>query len=198
MIAPVIEHETPPGGWSYTDPRTSIKYVEYSISAILTKCYKSWIANDIPIPADWQALIRQEICEQRPDIECREIGEPETYVTVDDIARFGSTAKNWLENGGTWVDKPEAERRAAICADCVFNKPVKLCFGCQTALSWLAHRIGWPETSRDAELSSCKRCKCLLKLKVHMPLNVLDDSGVSYPDWCWAKQPSPSQPGPTP
>lgn len=188
MKEPVQQAETPSGGWTYTDSRTGIKYVEHALTAILSKVYKTWVANNIEIPQDWQAVIRQEICEQRPDIECREIGEPETFVTVDDIARFGATAKNWLTDGGKWVNRNEAERRAAICAGCQFNKPVKLCFGCSATLSWLAHRIGWPETSKDAELSSCKRCKCLLKLKVHMPLNVLDDKGVEYPEWCWAKQ----------
>ena len=188
MIEPVQQHETPSGGWQYTDPRTNMRYVEHALSAVLNKVYTSWIANDIAIPADWQAVIRQEICEQRPDIECREIGEPETYVTVDDIARFGNTVKNWLADGGKWVEKPEAERRAAICSTCVYNRHTKLCFGCKSALTWLAERIGWPETSKDPELLSCKRCKCLLKLKVHMPLSVLDDAGVKYPDWCWAKQ----------
>ncbi len=189
MIAPTQETETPTGGWTFKDVRTGIAYSEYAITAILSKCHKSWIANELPIPENWQAVIREEICQQRPDIECREIGEPETHVTYDDIARFGSTAKNWIESGGKWVDQAEADRRASICAGCVYNKPVKLCFGCDATLSWIAHRIGWPTTSRDAELSSCKRCKCLLKLKIHMPLNVLDDKGVEYPEWCWAKQP---------
>lgn len=189
MREPVHQAETPPGGWTYCDSRTGIKYVEHALTAILSKVYKTWVANNIEIPQDWQAVIRQEICEQRPDIECREIGEPETFVTVDDIARFGSTVKNWLADGGKWVEKPEAERRASICAGCVNNRHVKLCFGCTSTLKWLAERIGWPETSRDAELLSCKKCKCLLKLKAHMPLNVLDDKGVEYPDWCWAKQP---------
>jgi len=194
MKEPVQQHETPPNGWTYLDPRTSIKYSELALTAILQKAHTSWIANDIEIPQDWQAVIRHEICEQRPDIECREIGEPETFVTIDDIARFGATAKNWLADGGKWVEKSEAERRASICSGCQFNKPVKLCFGCSATLSWLAHRIGWPTTSRDAELSSCKRCKCLLKLKCHIPLNVLDDKGVEYPEWCWAKQPESNQP----
>jgi len=188
MIEPVQQHETPSGGWTFTDSRTGIAQKEHALSAVLSKVYKTWLANDIEIPENWQAVIRQEICEQRPDIECREIGEPETYVTVDDIMRFGNTVKNWLAEGGTWVDKAEAERRASICSTCVHNRHVKLCFGCNNALKWIAERIGWPETSRDPELLSCKRCKCLLKLKVHMKLGVLDDAGVNYPDWCWAKQ----------
>ena len=187
MKQPVNEIEAPSGGWAYVDPRTKIPFHDHALSAILTRVYIAWNANDIPIPDNWQAVVRHEMCEQNPGIECREIGEPETYVTVDDIARFGGTVKNWLSEGGKWVDKSESERRAGICAKCVYNKHVKLCFGCQSALSWLAERIGWPETSKDAELLSCKRCKCLLKLKVHLELGVLEDGEIAYPSWCWAK-----------
>jgi len=184
MIAPVIEHETPPGGWSYTDPRTSIKYVEYSISAILTKCYKSWIANDIAIPADWQALIRQEICEQRPDIECREVGEPERFTTYADVERFAGTLKNWLAQGAQWVPIEEAERRAAICVACHENRSAKLCLAC-SALKWVAERAGMPSTSRDPELQNCRVCGCVNRIAVHVPKDALDVTGLTFPKHCW-------------
>lgn len=187
MKQPVNEIDGPSGGWSYVDPRTGIDFKDHALQAILGRVYKSWLANDIPIPDNWADVVRHEICEQRPDIECREIGEPEVQVTLDDITRFGATITNWLTEGGVWVDREESERRAAICVKCHDNKHVKLCLGCNSALSWLAQRIGWPESSRDAELTSCRKCKCLLKLKIHMPLNVMPDGDIKYPDHCWAK-----------
>ena len=184
MIAPVIEHETPPGGWSYTDPRTQIAYKEHALTAVLQKVYRSWIANDTPIPADWQALIRQEICEQRPDIECREIGEPERFTTYADVERFAGTLKNWLAQGAQWVPIEEAERRAAICAACVENRSARLCIAC-TALRWMAERSGMPSTSKDAELKTCRVCGCWNSIAVHVPKDALDVTGLTFPKHCW-------------
>lgn len=188
MKEPVQQHETPSGGWQYTDPRTNIRYVEHALSAVLNKVYTSWIANNIEIPQDWQAVIRHEICEQRPDIECREIGEPERFTTFADIERFASTLKNWLSQGAQWVPHEEAERRASICAGCFENKPSKLCLAC-SSLKWVAERAGMPSTSRDPELHNCRVCGCVNKIAIHVPKEALDVTGLTFPSHCWkAKQ----------
>jgi len=192
MKEPVQQHETPPNGWAYRDPRTSIKYSEYSISAICQKAYRSWIANDIEVPQDWQAVIRHEICEQRPDIECREIGEPERFTTFADVERFATTLKNWLSQGSQWVPHDEAERRAGICAGCFENKPSKLCLAC-SSLKWVAERAGMPSTSRDPELYNCRVCGCVNKIAIHVPKDAMDITGLTFPKHCW-KSTNPSPP----
>ena len=186
MKAPVREHETPPGGWRYYDKRSLMKFREGSIHAIFPQVAKAWRANEIEFPDNWQDVIRHEMCEQIPEMECREIGEPERTLTLDDIKRFGSTVAAWVADGGKFVDREEAERRAAICIKCHKNKPVKTCLGCHSTLKWLAERIGWPSTSVDSQLQGCQKCGCLLRLKVHMPLKVIDNSRITnWPLHCW-------------
>jgi hypothetical protein len=184
MIEPVQQHETPSGGWTYRDERTGISFKEHALTAILQRVHKSWIANNIEIPENWQAVIRQEICEQRPDIECREIGEPERFTTFADVERFAVTLKNWLSQGAQWVPQEEAERRAAICVACKENRHAKLCLGC-TGLRWLAERSGMPSSSRDPELQSCRRCGCQNRIAIHVPKEALDTTGVTFPSHCW-------------
>lgn len=189
MKAPVNEIEGPQGGWSYVDPRTTLPFQDHSLSAILTRVRISWEANNIPIPDNWQAIVRHEICEQHPEMECREIGVPERYTTFQDVARFAGTLKNWLSQGAQWVPADEAERRAAICVACHENKSLKMCLGC-TQLKWLAERAGMPTTSKDAELRSCRVCGCVNSIAVHVPKDALETDGLAFPANCWkAKQP---------
>lgn len=184
MKQPVNEIDGPSGGWSYVDPRTGIDFKDHALQAILGRVYKSWLANDIPIPDNWADVVRHEICEQRPDIECREIGEPERFTTFADVARFASTLKNWLATGAQWVPQEEAERRASICLQCHENKTMKMCLGC-TQLKWLAERSGMPTTSKDAELKSCRVCGCVNSVAVHVPKDALDVAGLQFPANCW-------------
>ena len=192
MKAPVREHETPPGGWRYYDKRSLMKFREGSIHAIFPQVAKAWRANEIEFPDNWQDVIRHEMCEQIPEMECREIGEPERTLTLDDVARFGNSVKNWLAGGGQFVSHEEAERRAAICVKCPENKAIKMCLGCHRGLSWMAEKVGWPSTSKDPELQSCRVCGCLNRLKVHMGLDAIDNTGLKFAEECWQRQTTPS------
>jgi hypothetical protein len=51
----------------------------------------------------------------------------------------------------------------------------------------VGERVGWPESSKDAELRGCVICSCVLKLKVHLPLDAIDNAGLNFPDFCWQK-----------
>lgn len=126
-----------------------------------------------------------EMCEQNSNLECREAGEPERRLTLEDVRRFGSTVKEWLAQGGKFVDKQEAERRAAICIKCHENRPIGICWGCHDALRWIGERVGWPQTSVDSQLQGCAVCGCLLRLKTQMPLGVIDNGTANFPSHCW-------------
>jgi hypothetical protein len=180
---------TPPQpGFVYTDPRTGIVHKDLSLNAIYPKVAKSWEANGITPPDSWKAVVNHEMCEQNPHIECREVGEGERHMTLSDVYRFANSVKKWTEGGMQFVPKEEAERRAAICAKCQYNKPTGICWGCHSALKWVGERVGWPESSKDAELRGCTVCGCVLKLKVHLPLDAIDNTGLSsWPDHCWQK-----------
>jgi hypothetical protein len=177
---------TPPQpGFVFTDPRTGIVHKDLSLFAIFPKVAKSWDANGIEPPENWKAVVIHEMCEQNPHIECREEGEVERHMTLNDVYRFASSVKKWMEGGMNFVSKEEAERRAAICASCHYNKPVGVCWGCHDALKWVGERIGWPETKRDSELRGCVKCGCVLRLKIHLPLDAIDNTGIEFPSHCW-------------
>lgn len=186
----VNKNTTPPSpGFIFKDSRTGIVHKDISLFAIFPKVAQSWAANGIEPPQNWKAVVVHEMCEQNPHIECREEGEPERHMTLQDVYRFANSVKNWMAGGMKFVDKEEAERRAAICAKCHFNKPVGICFNCHAALKWAGERIGWPESSRDHELRGCVICSCLLRLKIHLPLDAIDNTGLSekWPEWCWQR-----------
>ena len=187
MLEIVHKHETPPGGWKFLDSRTGISFEDNSIFAIYSRVAASWHANGIEVPGNYKAIVDHEMCQQNPQMECREIGEAERVLTLDDIARFGHSVKNWMANGSKFVSPEEANRRADICIGCVKNKPVRTCLGCTSALTWLSERAGWPQTSKDSELQGCLVCGCLLKLKVHMGNESIDNSGIEgkFPEFCW-------------
>lgn len=182
---------TPPKpGWTYTDPRTGITHSDNSLYALYPAIAKSWDANGIEPPPSWKSVVNHEMCEQNPHIECREVGEAERHMTLDDVYRFANSVKKWAQGGMQFVPKEESERRAAICAKCQYNKPVGICWGCSSALKWVGERVGWPQTSIDHELRGCVLCGCILKLKVHLPLEAIDNNGINFPIHCWNKEPS--------
>ena len=184
----VNKNTTPPApGFVFRDSRTGIVHKDISLFAIFPKVAQSWAANGIEPPENWKAVVVHEMCEQNPHIECREEGEPEYHMTLDGVYRFANSVKKWMEGGMQFVDKEEAERRAAICVKCHFNKPVGICWGCHKALTWIGERVGWPESSKDAELRGCAVCGCVLRLKVHMPLDAIKDDSLSWPSHCWMK-----------
>ena len=191
MLEPVNKNETPPGGYKYLDPRTGIQLNDNSIFGIYPRVSRAWFANDIEFPDNWKAVVDHEICLQNPQMESREIGTPDYHITIQDIERFGSSVKNWVAGGMKFVSLEEAEGRAAICVSCHENKPMNVCLGCHGALKWMSERVGWPQTKLDGQLQGCRRCRCLLRLKVQMPLGTLDNTGIEYPSHCW-QNPQPS------
>lgn len=85
----------------------------------------------------------------------------------------------WLGEGAKVVAPEEATRRAAICAKCPQNYPGNWTrfFTVHTASviqSQIEARHGMKlETPFDDQISICKACSCVLKLKVHVEPEVI-------------------------
>lgn len=83
---------------------------------------------------------------------------------------------SWLGEGGKPAAHEEAERRAAICANCPQNDRGDWTrFFTQPASELIRKQLSTAKdlnltTSKDAELQVCAVCACPLKLKVHTPL----------------------------
>jgi len=101
---------------------------------------------------------------------------------------------SFLLAGKPLVSKDEANRRASICARCPrnvrFDKP---CGGlCAELAEVVAAIVGDQSTHFDGRLDACSICKCHLKSKVWIPLEILkkhesDEHQQEYPEKCWLK-----------
>jgi hypothetical protein len=128
-------------------------------------------------------------------------------ITINTIHTFLNTTMAWLRNGGELVPVKEAIQRSKICVECPYNngRMRGRCPGCFARKAiWfiyghLGNRVdGKPgrnpekipvsENPHNEELTYCGKCGCDLKLKVFIPTEVIDTTGVDYPVWCWQKE----------
>ena len=117
---------------------------------------------------------------------------------------FLSTTHNWIASGGKIVSTEHAAKRSAICVTCPNNRKdgakgkcggcfargaMMAIFGHQTgsgkATRWVPEAIPMSQNPLNGELTYCKACGCNLRIKVFIPLLVIENKGVSYPDLCW-------------
>ena len=185
MLAPIDTSIVPPGGmWRVTDDNGATISHNH-IKSFLGMVFKMREANGLYTGSGWEDDVFDLMCKQHPEIMCKEVGAPERYLSLDDIRRFGHTLAAFVAGGGKWVEKQDAERRAAICVTCPHNKEVAGCWGCKGIMNWLMELIGTHSTSQDDKIHGCDICLCALRAKVHMPLDAIDNTGLVYPDYCW-------------
>jgi hypothetical protein len=202
--------DVPRGGWRYAVLDTNTVIQAGSIHELKRRVRQHMIANKLEIPRDLDAEVEDGAClnlESGRDHWCRERGsEALTSMSrerpkwrASEILRFLRTIWDWgTMKGFHFVPMEEAERRAAICANCPMNTQVSGCLGC-TGVAALIRRIqGTHKTSRDRELHACNVCGCELKVKVLVPDDVIDNRGLEYPEWCWQRQPLSEPPSTTP
>lgn len=64
--------------------------------------------------------------------------------------------------------------------------------GCSACHKVVSEVVGTKKTRYDYALNSCAVCKCVLKAKVHFPLETLDRETKKlqslYPEHCWLKK----------
>jgi hypothetical protein len=180
----------PPGGWTYTQPETGAVFRAMSWSRLLKLVRIHREANKLDTTPGWEERFESEICMERP-----ELGNDRPRVKNGGakvpgwsaILRFTKTMWEWSKSGK--LEKPEeSERRAAICAMCPENQYVGGCYGCTGVIRYTAEVLLDRTTSHDSSLNVCVACGCYLKLKVHVPNDVLDvaeEGSITYPDHCW-------------
>lgn len=143
----------------------------------------------------WMLRFQDELC-SIPGNEtlCLQVDDRESdvenirHVNRDDVTRFLGTLRHFIANGGQLVDRAKAERRAAICASCPRNVPIKGCMGCSGLIPKIMKLTQGAKTTLDNKLMGCAVCGCQLKAKVHMPNEVIesdDTGGLEFPEWCW-------------
>lgn len=114
---------------------------------------------------------------------------------LSDVIRFSRTMMLNLARGLKRVDQVEADRRGAICANCIYNVTPGGCGGCSgsgVAAATVGLLVGERKTAADAKLQSCQFCGCFNKAQVWFPLPDLQGAMSAelrsqLPDNCWKK-----------
>jgi hypothetical protein len=204
--------QTPPGGWIFYQPQTGWHMpnpVSVTFSQAVVLIIKHRLANGA-ITAKNSLSTNQTAVEDELDAYTRlRLGIPAVPKTiplrpspslvagaaaeVKRAAQGTGVILDWLTSGGAPVDQETANKRAAICIECPRNvpgswftvAPAELIRNTLSARSELKL-----ETPSDASLKSCDVCKCLMRLKVWVPLHFIKDHTptnimAEFPGNCW-------------
>jgi len=199
MLKPKQPNHIPPGGWRYTERRTGIKFPvngsQVTLDWLITEVERHRVATGGDLSPGWRDRLLEEICQQNPSIPCGQDMAPiNRALSKSDVRRFMSSMAKFVMNGAKLVDQGEADRRAAICAECPMRTRQTFCMGCMGLRAVNEALIGHREVSNASELGSCAVCGCVLKVKVWFPLESTDNEGLEYPPHCWAHQSQITEP----
>jgi len=95
---------------------------------------------------------------------------------LNEINQVAKIMDDWLGDGALPVDSSQSEWRASICVECPKNARGGLWYQAKLGVSSLASRYIAAKSSmaistpHDERLHGCDVCKCILSLKVHVPL----------------------------
>lgn len=195
----LLTRETvPPDGFRYRQPETGKWSISETYDNWVKQAYEHIKGNQLPMPPNLQQVMEQQLCSTLPPGWCEEFDpnrvEPLTRMHRGDIIEGMKVFSIWFLQGQPFVDQVEAERRAAICANCYLNVQVEGCTSCHKVAEDLTSKVS---TSLDSKLQACAVCKCLLRAKVHFPLDILNTTDSdwkqnTYPDFCWLKKDGPN------
>jgi len=184
-----------PNQWRYVQPESGAVFHGLSYWGIVDQVQQHRRAMQYDLAEGWEERFQDDLCRQNSEVPCsdRPVDLTQRRLTVADLRRFMGTLANFK---GKFVPKAEAERRAAVCSTCPMNREVVGCWGCGGILATVTKFLAGRSTSRDASLDSCSVCGCVLRAKIHLPMEVIKSaeirSKLEYPEWCWQRQASDS------
>lgn len=168
-----IPHDGP---WRIQDPATGVWVSGNDFDQVEHFWYQQRRANGVPIGLGDREIIERLMCEQIP-IEC-ESDDPnrprKRALGLADLVNGARVMLSHWWNNRALVAPEEADRRAAICANCPFNVTfTKPCTGICAELADLVNPIiGAHGTRYDAQLRSCSICACFLSAAIWVPLDI--------------------------
>jgi hypothetical protein len=215
-----IRNVVPPRGWRFACP--ALNYRSRTENNSLKQCLREMTQfyrdNDQPMPDDPVRYIEQAMCEELGPEWCEGfdpsvVKSTAPVITVADFEQGMVTmghnlGRSIAEGRRITVEFDEVVRRAHICATsggtkfpCRFNTPISGCSGCVGSVGKIMAKaagavanliVGCPETPDDKFLNSCAICKCNLKAKICVPLDIIrqhmtEEQKVKLPDFCWIK-----------
>lgn len=202
LLRPVNEKSVPHNGWRYTQPHSELSFHRPSLKWLMKEIRIHREAmlqsgnetKDYDLTGGWQERLLHDICLQMDgDCPCEEY-DPETgktarkWLGLTDVKRWWGTVKLHRSQGKPFVNEEEALRRAEICKKCIKNQRVDACYGCHGLLGEFSAFLTGMKSMDDDKLNICTVCHCYTKVKVWLPLDVVDNQGLEFPDWCWQKE----------
>jgi hypothetical protein len=200
----------PPGGWRFHCPEKHYwsKTDNVSLKTCLREMAQFYKDNGVNLPENPSRKIEQELCEQLGPEWCEgfdpsETQQPALSITLKDLQQGMVTmahnlARSVEQGRRITVDLEEVKMRAHICSTCPYNTKVSGCGSCsgravKEAMNSVANYIvGCPETPDDKFLQNCGICKCSLKAKICVPVDIikqhmLPEQLAQLPEFCWIK-----------
>lgn len=181
----------PPDGFRYVFPQDGFVAHAWTYVDWIDLANKHARANNLPDPdpADMQYQLCQTLEPGWCQYDDPNRPRPSTTIAWNDVMEGGKILSLWIATGMQAVQKTESERRALICSRCYLNVNVQGCGACHDAVDILTKSLS---TKYDFALKACAACKCLLRAKVHAPMEVLDKESERvqqmYPEHCWLKK----------
>ncbi len=192
------KHETPPGGFRYTQPETKMFFRTVTWRDLVQLVHQHRRANNLPVGLFFEQEIEQQLCGELPPGWCREPTVPPSpgrgALTLKEIILGTKTLASWVMGGGKRVELQEANRRASICVGCPMNQEIADCSACnETTLRAAVELVtSGGVTDQEGKLKACAVCGCSNKAQVWLPLDILqkhlpDEMNARLPDICWKK-----------
>jgi hypothetical protein len=145
-----------------------------------------------------EAIMQDQLCQVLPPGWCEYDDESrprvDTRLSWGDVESGSKTFIDWAAQGRPLVDQSEAERRGKICANCYLNVRATGCGqSCRELIRRLVGLFLDRKTSVDDKLNSCSACKCMMRVKVHFPIDLIEahsDAAIQqlFPEFCWLKR----------
>jgi hypothetical protein len=189
--------ESPPGGWRLTVPQTGVTLTAPYAKSLKVKVRKHLDANDHEEPDDFDEWFDNAVCEEsgHGDPFCGDPAAPVTeqqkFITPSKAKRFLRTILALLQERKL-VDRAEAERRAAICAQCPLAGHIGSCWGCYAIYRKIRRMLKGAPIDMDSQKRWCLACGCYLPGKLWLTNEGLDKAEAGdRPDYaarCWRRE----------
>lgn len=191
MLAIRDINQTPPQGWSWTDPQTKFAYnLDYGsgvkgLENLMEHVRRYREDNMLPAfdPAALRKLIEHSIC-KRDGMENRCFDASPQKRNIGQTIKGGMAAVKAIagsfipgENEMSMVSVRLAEKRAAVCDKCPMNnKPDGQTLLEQLEDAAMLKLIGSRKTSIHDRLLSCSVCTCNVRAKVWFSRRIINGS----------------------
>lgn len=188
---------TPNGDWQYTQPETGKPFKHSNPSVLFSQIWSHRMALPdlgMDVSGGWKERLWHDICRQNEYLLCDDTEDKGTWVGMGDIWRYLHTLGDLVLSDKKTVSQEEAERRANVCLTgakghpCPNNQAVSGCFGCRGAGKVIESITGKKKTSKDNLLHACTACGCLLRIKIHLPLDAIHTDESKLPSFCWQRR----------